>query len=547
MSIVSELTSNKYINQCSANCYIIQKDFNGVREYFGTYPTLADARQMRNYLLDHDWVLPKELDDKRKIREYYKYISVTHNRYHYRFRYKSKIYYTGDVIEEVLYARDLFLQELPFQCHSICLIFAYGKHLFLPDPTINLKENDLQSDNPYLEYGLSYPLPDTLKLKPMPGKYGTGNITRKSDECYALEYSRDGKKHYACSCRTYEQAYYVKKELNKVDWDMSKLDGIMDEYPRWYTWLLFFYQYVVPIREQWAVNVPKEYVPEGITGFQYGRYSNIEDALYERDFLMEHDWDYDLLVECIDDAANPYYNMELPPYPERKIKKIAKRNYHEKELTEIINLIKEGYTSLIEISRVSGYIEMSIRNWLKLWNTNFTEFKQIVLAGEDPFNVLEKEELIFTPDLSVSKPCNFNGYVQKVTNKKSHYCVRKGDVYYGTYKDKELAKKIVKELEKCNWDKNELPRIQNKLGYRKQISKGYIYHTCKDDWVIRKTVNGKKVYFGTYHDYDYAVVIRDLLINYNWNKDNLKAIRLFAGSIYPLIRNYRGSMFACSS
>ena len=50
----------------------------------------------------------------------------------------------------------------------------------------------------------------------------------------------------------------------------------------------------------------------------YGEFTKLSDALYERDALFFCNFDYDLLVEC--DLENKYENMELTPFPERRPK-----------------------------------------------------------------------------------------------------------------------------------------------------------------------------------------------------------------------------------
>ncbi|WP_407392693.1 zinc ribbon domain-containing protein [Methanobrevibacter sp.] len=64
----------------------------------------------------------------------------------------------------------------------------------------------------------------------------------------------------------------------------------------------------------------------------YGEFSKLSDALYERDALFFCNFDYDLLVEC--DLENKYENMELPPFPEKRPKgriKGTKVNKKERE------------------------------------------------------------------------------------------------------------------------------------------------------------------------------------------------------------------------
>ena len=64
----------------------------------------------------------------------------------------------------------------------------------------------------------------------------------------------------------------------------------------------------------------------------YGEFTKLSDALYERDALFFCNFDYDLLVEC--DLENKYENMELPPFPEKRPKgriKGTKVNKKERE------------------------------------------------------------------------------------------------------------------------------------------------------------------------------------------------------------------------
>ena len=50
-------------------------------------------------------------------------------------------------------------------------------------------------------------------------------------------------------------------------------------------------------------------------------------------------------------------------------------------------------------------------------------------------------------------------------------------------------------------------------------------HKSKSKWMIVKYVDGKKKFFGTYDDLRVAMLIRDELIKYNWDKSELEKIR----------------------
>ena len=434
---------NKYIQPTKNHRYKIIKILNGKSKYFGTYDTITEARRNRDYLVDHNWQLPDKIQKEKKIKEYYKNIKLTKTGYKYNIEYKHKHYLSVDTIEEALYARDQILNGVT-----------------------DVKNIDLKKDNHYLTDGLKYPLPDRLKLKERKRQRGNGIIFKNSKSSYQVFYSHN----YLCSCRTYEQAYYVKQELKKQDWDTNKLPEILKNYPEWYTWLMYFYQYITFKDGYWVINVPTEFLPEDKQIVHIEGYRNIEDALYERDFLMENGWDYDYLVECIDDSLNPYYDMELPPYPERKIRKIIKRDYHEKEIQLMADIIMEDdKITRDEVASILGVGPVTILNWLKLWNTTFREFKQIVLAGENPLELLEKKELIYTPDLSKSKHSNFKGYIHKSgseKNRRKPYIVYRNRIYYGAYASYKQAVKVRDELVKCGWDKTRLNMIKEKVGVK---------------------------------------------------------------------------------
>ena len=388
--------------------YNITKNINGKNRYFKRCDTLNEAIEYRDKLKQNNWEplpLTEEEIFKKNQKEYYKGIHLFSSKRYYRANNENDEYIGGRKnIEEALYLRDI------------------GKYKTLKDIP---KDIDLVTDNPYYKEGLKYPLPERLIRPERKSNYGKGTIVKKGETSFHIRHGKKGNgyKDYVCACPTIEMAEYVRAEMNKVDWDMDELQRILDDYPRYYTKLLFFYQYISRHRlhsqstkgkvyRGWEITIPKEFLENNNSLEKIGVYNNIEDALFERDFLIEHDWDYDLLVECIDDRLNPYYDMDLPTYPTRKIRNISRKNYHEKELTQLAELLKE-YPNCTqkELADMMGTIDVNIRNWLKAWNTNYSEFKQLVLDGINPLEVLEKVEQIIQPDLSTSKPSNFNNRV----------------------------------------------------------------------------------------------------------------------------------------
>lgn len=350
-----------------------------------------------------------------------------------------------------------------------------------------------------------------------------GSISKSSKSSYKVYKGRE----YICSCRTYEQAHYVRQELRKNNWDTDKLEDILKEYPKYYTKLLFFYQYVHYSKRtnKWLILIPK--TKSESQKIQHLTYNNPEDALFERDFLMEHNWDYELLVECIDDTTNPYYNMTLPPYPERRIRNVTRGKSHENELLIMQEkVLEDPDISISAIAKKMSCAPQSIRNWLKKYNTDFLDFKTVVLRGEDPLQTFTLQEKIYTPDLSPSK-ANFKNYVSHNNRSKTnpYVIVNNKRESFGWYPNRKIAEKIAKDLAKCNWDRNKLPKIQAKYNFKPiQKRRNYIYPHGKK-FMVQKQINNKTIRFGTYQTLPIAESIRDKLMACDWDKNQLSDIQ----------------------
>jgi len=517
---------HKHIYKSTSGKYVISKSIKGKNTYFGSYESLDEAMRMRDQLVENGWdksIVQGKMDYQRNVKAYYKRISLQNNRYRVN---NSHDEYCGAVgtIEEALFYRDIVKSN------------PHPKHPY---------EYDLKTDNPYLKEGLKYPLPERLVKEEHNSTYGLGEIRKKGDQSYHI-YHGD----YVCACRTYEQAYYVKQEMNKCNWDKSELDRIYSDYPVWYTWLNQFYKYVTKVKDAWLLALTSRNT--GAEKNEFIRFKRVEDALWERDLLVKYGFDEETLIECADDTLNPYYNMELPPYPERKIRRIKERE----DRSELLNSIFEVLQDFPNISQedacsMVGLTVAGLRHLLRNeFDITLNDLFQLCLAGENPNDVLEQKPLIYQPDLTVHRDTTNIGYFK---NQKSKYVISKWmdgcNHYYGSYPTRELAEKIVKDLEKCNWDKSQLAKIQAKHGHVPMPnSKRWVYANKRKSRVtgevkvcsysIRKKDKTKKMHnYGTYKDKRVAELVRDLLIECDWNKDELENIQEQAYTSIGLLDN----------
>lgn len=513
-----EKQHGKNIYKNAQGKYYVQKQINNEIIHYGMYDTFQEALERRDEVIRNGWV--KDLTPEQEIREYYLGICVSNNNY-YIYR-GSKYMGTCTTIEEALLYRDL-CKENNWEMKK------------------RPKDMDLKTDNPYIEYGLDFPLPERLFIEERKPRR-LGCISGKGKQFYGLT---KGKEYFG-GYRTYEMAYYVREEMNKCNWDKSQLDRIVDDYPVWYTWLMNFYKFVFPKYNGWCVSITPKHSQEDKLEHLYFR--RLEDALWERDLLVKYDWNEELLIECADDEDNPYYDMELPPYPQRKIRNLADR----KDRTELFNTLftliqDEPNLSQEDYAKLAETTSMNIRNILRNeYDTDWAEFKTICESGEDPNEVLTQKPKIYKPDLKRYYP-NTN-YVTYYKDHKSPYSIYYRGQYYGAYPTRELANKISNDLQKIGWDKSKLKSIQQKHGWESvHGSKRWVnpcYYTSKrtgERYIMHYNVRKKgKGSFGTYKDKRVADLVRDCLLMCDWDKTKLPMIKRFAYEVIDREGCYEG-------
>lgn len=500
-----EKQNGKYIYKNGHGSYLVQKRVQGKTKTFGTFQNFPEAVKFREELIKNDWEPLNPEEDEKK--EYFKNVYI--NSRHYHVSKNGQFYGSLQTLEEALYYRD------------ICRDHDW-------DYNVKPQDLDLITDNPYLTDGLCYSVPERLVMSPKVEK-AKGRIVSHGEQSHRVFKADD----YYGSYRTFEMAYYVKQELNKCNWDKSQLDKIVEDYPLWYTKLMNLYKFVNRRYNGYVVSISPKHSSSGKLENIY--FNRLEDALWERDLLLKYDWNEELLIECADDTKNPYYDMELPPYPQRKVRNLSERKDRTMLFNKMYELIQcEEDLSQGELCERCGLTSANLRMiLLNEYDTNWTEFKRICESGENPNDVMVQKPLVYKPDLDIHyKNTNYVSYHKKEASPYLIYHKDKetrASVYFGTYPTRELANKISNDLQKVNWDKSKLKEIQAKHGWQSPVnSKRYVVekkYTSKktgETYTMHYGVRKKNIgSFGTYKDKRVAELVRDLLILYDWDKAEL--------------------------
>jgi hypothetical protein len=506
----------KHIDKTASGKFKIRKSIKGKNVYFGTYDSFDEAIRVRDMLIDNGWDKSILITEEDRIKEYYKYIRRNGDYYYDVNRPKNNKKglprYMGTClsIEEALYYRDI----------------AKSKDYIIGKP----QEYDLITDNPYINEGLKYPLPETLTPKKDKSKsrYGKGYVKKKGHNSYQVWCN----KNYYGSYTTSEYAEYIRLKLYENNWDTNKLEEIKKGYPEYYTYILHFWKYIYYNEnvDTWSC---RKYFLE-TKEFLIFTFNNPYDALHERDLYEEHGWDIDSVVELAVLCDNPYKDIELPPYPTRrvKIKYDLNEEYYTNFIEDMAFFIREfninSITAMRETLDTSNHI---IYDALSKFNISWEDFRELVHSGEDILSVLTYENIV-VPDLEPVKSKSNYIYYDK-SQKYSPWLINHKGVYFGRYSDKNSAVKIVNRLEKCGWDKKQLNNIRESIGYVSPARKGetskLIYkdkrNPKKPHYYIKRYINGESIWYGSYKDKETAEKVVRQLKKYNWDKEKLPEIK----------------------
>ena len=488
----------------------IRKSINGKVVYFGTYDTFSEACVVRDRLIECGWDKSILLTEDDKINEYYGYIRRNGD-YCYdvnrpKNNKKGLPRYMGTCrsIEEALYYRDI----------------AESNDYIIGKPS----EYDLITDNPYINEGLKYPVPERLTSKNRnKSNYGKGYVKEKGPNSYQVWYN---KKYYG-SYTTQEYAEYIRLKLNENNWDKNKLEKIKKDYPKYYTYILHFWRHIYLDEKNQTWYCKKLLENNELITFSY---KNPYDTLHERDLYEKYNWNIDDLVELADYTENPYEKIVLPPYPTRRTKINYKLNeeYYTQLLEDMIFFIREfDINSIAAMEETLDTTEYTIKTCLDKFNINWSDFKTLVHSGEEPLDLLTYENII-TPDLKPKNSKTDYIYYDK-SRKYSPWIIRKNNIHYGSYSTKKIAIKVVNRLKKCDWNKNKIEDIKKEINYKTPSQKGetskLIYTDKRNPKKTRYYIQYKNEWYGSYTNKKTAEKAVKLLKKYNWDKKRLKDIK----------------------
>lgn len=343
----------------------------------------------------------------------------------------------------------------------------------------------------------------------------------KHDNQWRIEKSIKGHRHHYGSYPLLEYAQYLRDRLEECNYDEKELSRIKQEYPKYYTEAIRFYQMIRKIdsKTPWQVMDTRKQPIEIIAVC-----SKVEDALWERDLYLEYEDDIQSI--CEDTRPNPYYEMKLPYWQTRRPRGGTRfpRSFKQ-EINNYIKLIKKGTHRIGEAAKASNCNPITIRTQLRHYGATWTDLKYMVQNNVDPWTVLKDQRVkIIQPDLNNYR--SPNNYVHKGETPGT-WTIQRKKIYYGTYPDKKLAQNIAYDLKQCDWDKKELPRIQKKFKHKSMVmSKKWVYPNKPNgeviSWSVRhKDKSRKMINYGTYKDYSYATLVRYYLICCGWDKSKL--------------------------
>lgn len=92
-----------------------------------------------------------------------------------------------------------------------------------------------------------------------------------------------------------------------------------------------------------------------------------------------------------------------------------------------------------------------------------------------------------------------------------------GNKYFGTFNDKESARKYKEFLEKHNWDTKYIKRKRKKGAPQGDDSKNISFNTSTQKWVVQYYHDGRHYYFGCFDSFEEAREERDFWKSINWD------------------------------
>jgi len=509
----------KNIDKTSTGKFKVRKVINGKQYYFGTYDSFDEAVAVRDKLIESDWDKNIILTDEDKINQYYKYIKCNGDYYYEVNRPKNnkkglpRYMGTCKSIEEALYYRDIARSNdyIIGKASEYDLITdnPYIKNgLKYPIPEkLKPRKNRQQST-----YGKGYVTekgPNSYQVwynKKYYGSYTTQEFAEyirlklyenNWDKTKLPKIKKEYPEYYINTLHFWRHIYYDKETnkwicrkflskdneiyfsfknpedtlherdlYEKYDWDINKVVELAEPCENPYK------NMELPAYPTRRVKINHDLNEEHYTNF-------IEDiAFFIREFNINS---IPAMAETLDttkylindalDKFNITWNdfIELAYSGEEISTVLTYDNIVTPDLKPVKS--KSNYVYYAKSRKYSKWIIVKDKVFYGSYST-----KKIALKVANHLKKVDwdKKQLDNIRESIGYKSCKTRGdtskliYEDKRTPNKTRYYIKKQvggkSVWYGSYKNKKTAEKIVKELQKCNWNKEQLQLIKEKIG-----------------------------------------------------------------------------------
>lgn len=469
-----------YTYHKSSDRYVVQKFVNGKTIKFATFKKESEAKEYVTFLKKHDWDTKYIKRNKPKFYTLqngkYAVVKTINGKQEVFGRYEKEIEAKLAVEYFANHNWDITLKEThtpKFYAETqgryvitkninntqvyFCTLYSEEDAKLVVDALI---ENNWDKDK----------LPDNIKklFTQRRPQFGINYSYNSERDLYYIQKTGD-KRKFIGYVKTEEDALKIIDELEDVGWDRNKLsdesknrlvNNFRDE-PKYYS-----------ITPEGNYRITKNV--NGVNTY-FGVYDTLEEVEHMVELLKHNNWDRNKLPREFKQYfrnKNYYFRKDINKYI------ITKKINGENKYFGAYQTEKEAEQMIIELNKVNWIIED--------------------LPEEFKINKYEREKAkYYRYDEHAKKWRIYKTVDGKYTN-------------FGYYDTEEEAQAMVKYLKENNWDRSLL-----------DIGNFKYYKKYGDKYQIKKRLDGKMEYFGTYDTEEQAKEAVELLKQNKWNKECL--------------------------